>query len=367
MTVTSPLFPRGNPVLKTKLPVSFYTSSTVDTDAEAAFVQGTYNLTDTLSFTAGYRQTFEQKSFDEYDSGFGVVSPPTPLTPAFTVREKQNFHGGTPKFGLEWQVAPTDLLYVSATRGYKSGGFFPTQSPTSTLGTIYNPETIWSYEVGAKTDWFDKRLRVNLDGFLYHYKNLQVTSLLAPGFSSIANAASARVKGAELEITAKPLPDWQITANGTYLGATYSSFPNAAPPATLAPFLAGDPRYNAKLNTFDAAGNYLDQAPKWTAFLAAEHDWQLDFGSMFARVEYRWTDRAYYDPSNLKIFSQGPYGLVNSFVGYNSPDGHWSVKLYGKNLTNKEYFITMAGNGGAILAGLAGAPRTYGISAGYHF
>jgi len=98
LTVTSPLFPLGNPVLKTKLPVSFYSSSAVDTNAEAAFVQGSYNLTQTLSFTAGYRQTFEQKSFDEYDSGFGVASPPTPLTPAFTVREKQNFHGGTPKF-----------------------------------------------------------------------------------------------------------------------------------------------------------------------------------------------------------------------------------------------------------------------------
>jgi hypothetical protein len=65
---------------------------------------------------------------------------------------------------------------------------------------------------------------------------------------------------------------------------------------------------------------------------------------MLARAEYSWTDRAYYDPSNLKVFSQGPYGLVNSFVGFNSTDGR-----------------------GAILAGLAGAPRTYGVSARYHF
>jgi iron complex outermembrane receptor protein len=349
------------------LPVSFTASATVDTNAEAAFAQGTYKLTDTVSFTAGYRQTVEQKTFNEYDSGFGIVAPPMPLTPAFTLQEKRDFHGGTPKFGLDWQVTPTDLLYLSATRGYKSGGFFPTQSPTRTLGTTYNPETIWSYEVGAKTDWFDKRLRVNLAGFLYNYNDLQVTSLLAPGFSSIANAASAKVKGVELEIKAKPLPGWQLTVNGTYLDARYSSFINASPPITLAPFLAGNPRYNAKLNTFDATNNYLDQAPKLTAFLAAEHDWELNFGSMFARAEYSWTDRAYYDPSNLKIFSQGPYGLVSAFLGYNSTAGHWSVELYGKNLTDKEYFLTMAGNGGAILAGLAGAPRTYGVSARYHF
>jgi iron complex outermembrane receptor protein len=366
-TVTSPLFPRGNPALKTILPVTFYTSTTVLTNAEAAFVQGSYNLADTLAFTAGFRETFEQKSFHEYDSGFSVVSPPKQLTPTFSVWEHKNFQAGTPKFGLEWQVMPTALLYASATRGYKSGGFFPTQSPVSTLGTIYNPETIWSYEVGAKTDWFDKRLRVNLDGFLYQYKNLQVTSLLAPGFSSITNAASAGVKGVEIEITAKPLPGWQITANGTYLAATYGSFPKYTPPALLVPYVAANTRYTSTTNTFNAAGSYLDQAPKWTALFAVEHDWRLSAGSMFARVDYSWKDRTYYDPTNLKIFSQGPYGLVNSFVGYTTADDHWTVELYGKNLTNKQYFITMAANGGAILAGLAGAPRTYGVSARYHF
>jgi iron complex outermembrane receptor protein len=366
-TVTAPLFPQGNPALGTRAPVSFSASAKVDTDAEAGFAQGSYQLMDALSFTAGVRYTAEQKSFNEYDTGFGVVSPPKPLTPAFSLQEKRDFRGTTPKVGLEWQVTPADLLYLSATRGYKSGGFFPTQSPTSTLGTTYNPETIWSYEVGAKTDWLDRHLRVNLDGFLYHYSNLQVTSLLRPGFSSIANAASASVKGAELEIRAKPLPHWQITANGTYLYATYSSFPNASPPTTLYPYLVGDPQYNPITHTVNAAGNYLDQAPRFTAFLAAERDWSFNFGSMFARAEYSWTDRAYYDPSNLKVFSQGPYGLVNSFVGFNSTDGRWSAELYGKNLANKEYFITMAGNGGAILAGLAGAPRTYGVSARYHF
>jgi iron complex outermembrane recepter protein len=366
-TVTTPLFPRGNPALGTRAPVSFSASTKVDTDAEAGFAQGTYQLTDTLSFTAGIRYTAEQKSFNEYDSGFGVVAPPKRLTPTFSLEEKRHFHGTTPKLGLDWQVTPADLLYFSATRGYKSGGFFPTQSPVSTLGTTYDPETIWSYEIGAKTDWFDRRLRVNVAGFLYHYNNLQVTSLLKPGFSSIANAASASVKGLELEITAKPLPHWRITANGTYLHATYSSFPNASPPTTLYPYLVGDPQYNPITHTVNAAGNYLDQAPRFTAFLAAERDWSFNFGSIFARAEYSWTDRAYYDPSNVKVFSQSPYGLVNSFVGFNSADGHWSAELYGKNLANKEYFVTMAGNGGAILAGIAGTPRTYGVSAGYHF
>lgn len=365
--VTNPLFPLGNPVLGVRLPLTFVSPVAVSTNAEAAFVQGTYNLTDTLSFTAGYRQTVEHKSFNEYDSGFQIVSPPAPLTRAFSVLEHRHFNGGTPKFGFNWQVTPADLLYISATRGWKSGGFYPTQSPTSTLGTAYNPETVWSYEAGAKTEWFDKRLLVDLDGFLYHYKDLQVTSLLAPGFSSITNAASAEGKGAELEIKARPLPYWQIIVNGSYLQATYTSFPNASPPATLDPYLAGDPRYNAALHTFNATGKFLDQAPRFTAFIAAERDWDLNFGSMFVRAEYSWTDRSYYDPSNLKLFSQGPYGLANSFIGYDSINGHWWAELYCKNLTDKEYFMTMAGNGGAVLAGLVGDPRTFGIRAGYHF
>ena len=82
-------------------------------------------------------------------------------------------------------------------------------------------------------------------------------------------------------------------------------------------------------------------------------------GAIYARAEYYWQDRVYYDPTNLVVQSQGPYGLVNMYLGYNTSDGLWQVQLWGKNLGDKSYIIAAAANGLGP-SGLSGSPRTFG-------
>lgn len=328
------------------------------TRSVAAFAQGTYKLTPELGVTAGIRYTRDRKrieqNFERFSLATGLPSPGFPFI--FTL--SRSFDAFTPKFGVDWQATPGLLVYGSVTRGFKSGG-------TSVFANIpadlsFEPETIWSYEAGVKSDLLDRRLRLNASVFRYDYKNLQVQSLIAPGVIAIRNAANARVTGAELEATARPVDALTLTANYALLDAEYQSFPTSSVPNQLAPFLAGDPRYTPATRSYDATGNRLNAAPRHQFSGAAQFNFDLAAGDAFLRAEYYYQSRVFYDPSNAPIFGQRGYGLINASVGWTSADRGWSVQLIGKNLADEQYLITIAANG-VVPAGLAGAPRTVAL------
>jgi len=331
----------------------------VDDDAPAIFAQGTFKLTPALHLTLGARYTEEEKKIFPNSFVQSTVSGKL-LGPAFVSPAKATYSAFTPKFGIEWQASDQALIYASATRGYKSGGF--NYAATSVAAQQFAPETIWSYEAGAKTDWLDRRLRVNLTGFRYNYTGLQVQTLLSPGVAFIGNAATARIKGAELEVTGKPIAGLTLISNTSFLDARYGSFPKATVPAGLVPYLAGNPAYSAATGAFNATGNTLTAAPRISTLAAVQYDHHLGSQStLYGRVEYSWQGRTYYDPSNVLIMSQGPYGLLNAAVGFRGPSERWTTQILVKNITDKGYWITTAANGPVPL-GNAGPPRTIWVS-----
>ena len=357
------LLENPSPLVASSPPGPFTVNATpaISSDAEAAFAQGTYHVTPTVGVTVGYRYTLERKHLDQDFNKF-ITFPAGPFEiPGFPfiLHASRDFHGSTPKFGINWNVTDDAMLYFSVTRGYKSGGL--NYAATSLVSASFEPETITSYEVGAKTQWFDHRLRLNLTGFAYDYKNLQVESLVSPAVIAIGNAATATAKGLEAELTVKPTPTWELTTNLTLLDATYSSFPNAAVASGLVSYVASLPQYDATTGTFNASGKRLSSAPRVTAFVAAQRDWSVNGGgSMYARAEYYWQDRVYYDPTNVAVQSQGPYGVVNAFIGYNTPNGRWRAQLWGRNLADKSYLIAAAANGLGP-DGFVAPPRTFGV------
>ncbi len=326
--------------------------------SEAGFVQGTYHLTNKLAVTVGVRYTHDGKSIDQNVER-------TSLNPAtlgqnstgfpFIDSQTRRYHSLTPKYGIDYQLTPAALLYASATRGFKSGG--TNFSGTNPLALSFNPETIWSYEGGLKSEFLDHRIRFNVTGFKYDYKNLQVQSLIGPGLVSIGNAATANVKGVEFETTAKPFRNLLLTANYSILDARYASFPNATVPTPLIPYVVNDPQYLAASNTFNASGNRLDAAPHSSLYVGGQYDMDVKYGKVFIHADYSYQSRAYYDPSNARILSQGSYGLVDASIGFNSNDKLWGVQLVGKNLGDRDYLISFAANG-IVPAGVSGAPRT---------
>ena len=330
---------------------------TTNTRSAAIFAQGTYHLTSELGLTAGLRYTDEEKT--GYWDYHNYAEPADRVTAAFDPSSnEQHYHAATPKFGIDWKALPDMLLYVSATEGYKSGGM--NYVATSVAAETFAPEKIWSYELGAKTDWFERRLRLNLSAFKYDYSNLQVQALLQPGLATITNAASANVKGVELELSAKPIPSVTLAADWSLLDARYSDFPRVSVPAPAKPFLTGSPLYDAALGTYNAAGNYLNNAPPESVALSAEYSHTLTGGaSTFLRGESYWQERVYFDPTNVSLYSQPAYWLFNASLGYVSSDGLWRAELFGKNLLNKEYLIVISTV--ATAGGAPGPPRTFGI------
>ena len=348
------------------VPPSLVETATVPnvwTRSGAVFAQGTYDLTPQLKLTVGGRYTRESKSFRGSFQSYFLAADLSRLSsrPGFPINfyTSPDFDAFTPKIGLQWQATPSAMLYVSATSGYKSGG--ENFAATSLANSTFAPEHIWAYEVGGKTEWFDDRLRLNLDGFYYDYRDLQVQIGISAGNSTIRNAATATDKGLEAEIAAQVTPAFQLNGELSWLDARYSKFPGATVPSGLIGILMDSPRYDPVTKTYDASGDYLNYAPKFSGSFGGQYNWHLKAsGELFVRADASYQSREYFDPSNAPVLTQGAYGVVNGFLGFKSSSGSWMFELWGKNLTNRQYLIAMVANS-VEPSGVAAAPRTYGL------
>jgi iron complex outermembrane receptor protein len=316
------------------------------TRAYAGYVQGTYHFTDTLSLVAGARYSEEKKDFTQsIDRRF--VSTNVAL-PFITYDASRKFNSFTPKVGLNWAPTPAILAYASVTRGFKSGGF---NFNSANAAQGFNPETLWSYEAGLKTRLLNNKLLANFSLFRYDYKDLQVNAFISPGVNDIVNAATARVKGAEVELTAKPVNGFDLTANFAYLDAAYRKYP-AAPIGGAA--------------TIDASGKRLNNAPKFTMNVAAQYEHELRGDlSAYVRGEYSRRSQTYFTVVNSPLIGQDAYGLVNAAVGIKSGKS-WTFELWGRNLTKREYVLNVY-TSGPVPSGIPGAPRTYGARLNWNY
>ena len=279
----------------------------------------------------------------------------------------QNVSVFTPKVGLEWQATKDAFLYFTATRGFKSGGFNFTAR--NDVGLTYLPEYITSYELGAKTDWFEKRLRLNVAVFRNDWTNLQVSqSVSIPGvttpFTQSSNAASARITGLDADITVKPWDGWTFTSSVTWLpDAVYLNYTTGQVSGSFLQHLIqsrNDPRENIALNTYNADGKRLQNAPDVSAIVTGQKDFDIGNGnSLFVRGEADYTGDTYFDISNDPISRRNPFAIFNGAIGYASPGSHYQIELWARNLTDKNYFYNLSM--GTTIQGVPGAPRTVGI------
>jgi iron complex outermembrane recepter protein len=331
-------------------------------EATAVYGQAEYHVTPRFSAVVGLRYTHETKDYDQsnvwhasavfdpaVDEAAPVVGPPF-LPAPFDVSTSRSDGAWTPKFGLNFYPEQNVLTYVSATRGFKSGGY-DFGSPTAADAMRgYNPEYLWAYELGLKSDWLQHRLRVNVDAFLYDYSDMQVEVFVPPANAITENAATSRIKGVDVEIAARPLQPLDLHATLAYLHARYVSFPAA---------------YVNPFGTFDASGRALNQAPDWAYTVGGSYTFDLfGHGTEFLGADYTGQSRVYFTPANTGVGAvtdyaqqQGQYGLLSGRLGWNSSDSRWNVAVIGLNLTRRQY-VTGTVNYGAGIAGRPGDPRT---------
>jgi iron complex outermembrane receptor protein len=334
-------------------------------DSLAFFGQGEFHISGQLSVVVGLRYTTERKRY-ELEDRFTASTDPDPdaveaafpisgvpgIPDPFVVNTRRRDHALTPKFGINFKPSDNVLIYVSATRGFKSGGYDYGANNAADASAGYGPEKLWSYEAGLKSDWLDRRLRANLTAFYYDYTDLQVQSFVQNGASFGArtqNAATARVKGIEAEFVARPAGGLTLHANLAYLDARYREYLNAFVPT---------------FGSFDASGMRLNNAPKWSATLGGSYEFDLGgSGRINAGADLHLQSRVFFTAANDGVNGvsgypeqQDGYSLLNARIGWTSADDRWGVSLIGSNLADKNYYVGTANYTPAISA-RQGRPR----------
>jgi iron complex outermembrane recepter protein len=305
------------------------------TEAYAAFVDGTYALTDKLFLSLGARYSREEQT------GFFQVFPPSDKVSA-----EETFDGFTPRAVIRYELDPGSNVYLSYNRGFKAGGFAPT---TFDL-TPFKNEQIDAYELGYKTARSLFSFESSL--FFYDYTNLQVANYTS-GVGVITNAAESEVYGADAQFSVSPTDGLAIRLGIAYTNSEYTDFPNS----TFYPG-TGLPDDPVRVDELDVSGNPLVRAPKWSGNLSASYDYPVGAGNVRFYSNFYRTSSFNFDPAGQ--FEQEAYNLLNGRITYTAPGDQFSIALYGNNLTNENYLTQVLPFSGAILQ-TYGTPATYGV------
>tara|TARA_R110002020_G_scaffold106578_1_gene248023 strand:+ start:1 stop:1530 length:1530 start_codon:yes stop_codon:yes gene_type:complete len=270
------------------------------------------------------------------------------------------FRAFTPKLGIDFKPVDDVLLYASVQRGFKSGGY----NIGSSQRDPFEPEKIWSYEIGVRSELLDRALLLNASAFWYDYSNLQAQDSVG-NQPIIRNVGKARVRGFEVETVARPTDFFKLEGALTYVDAQFTEGQLTEP---LRPAPLTQPP-GSLLRDLD--GLRLPRAPRWKFSLAGQVERPVgDAGRVTARAEYHWQSKIYFTVFNIDAASQESYGLLRASLGFTSADDRWSVRLFGDNLTGETYFTNQILTGtvyGAEFVGPLGAPRTYGVDLRFSF
>lgn len=283
---------------------------------------------------------------------FGFVVAP--------VNGPTTFRAFTPKLGIDFKPTDDVLLYASVQRGFKSGGY----NIGSSQRDPFEPEKIWSYEIGARTELLDRALLLNASAFWYDYTNLQAQDSVG-NQPIIRNVGKARVRGFEVETVARPTDFLRLEGAFTYVDAQFTEgqLTEALRPAPLTQAPGSLLR--------DLDGLRLPRAPRWKFSLAGQVEQPVGgAGRVTARAEYHWQSKIYFTVFNIDAASQESYGLLRASLGFTSADDKWSVRLFGDNLTGETYFTNQILTGtvyGAEFVGPLGTPRIYGVDLRFNF
>lgn len=279
----------------------------------------------------------------------------------------------TPRVSLDYKFAPGRMAYLSYAEGKKPGGLSPLTGIANLAANTYLPEELAAYEIGAKTNWLDNRLQLNAAIYYQDYSKKQVSITFVDPASGqlttqVVNAASASVKGFELELNAAPTADWSLTASYTYNDGKYEDFIDIQtgvsaisravvnnPSACTVIVVAGSNRC-----AISYAGNRLEGAPKSSLLMGTEvrGNWR-DGMDWFFNVDTRYQSDRFTSFENSLVMDA--YWMADVRFGLKSGK-KWTVTAYVNNLfdddTLKASAVYIQDWNIAYAAGAAGTVRT---------
>lgn len=319
------------------------------------FAQANYALTPRLELSGGLRYAYEKVDQDlamDFTIGGGVLSGTFAMSPS------QSYKDVSPMASVRYRWSDDVMTYVTVAKGFKGGGF-NLSAPTNPLANLsFSEESSWSYEAGAKLSLFDNRLSIDAALFRIDIKDMQVSlqRQVNSAFSvgAVGNAAAARSKGFELEITARPVPALRLSASAGYTDATYRNYINEA--------------------LIDMSGEPIEDIPDWLLNLGAEYripvagDLEVMLGA-----NYRYVGEARYGNGTPSTphFEVPSYDQVDLRAGLDN--GNWNLTAFVDNVFNQYNVIWRGGfstfyrRPTEAFGERAAPPRRIGLKGTYRF
>lgn len=343
-------------------------AQSIDAESWAIFGQATWDFLERWAITVGARYTEDEKDVQ------GRPSQLESLTlAAVPVDLSDSWSEFTPKATLEFSLSDNVLTYFSYARGFKSGGFnYPAVTSKPPEESSLEPEILDMFELGFKGEFLDSTLRLNASGYYYDYTDLQVTRAASGVGAAVVteNAANAEVFGLDMDATWLAAEGLTFAAGINVLDSEYKDYNASAfffkiPGDTAAGFgQAGMVR-----SPYDADGTDLIRAPDFSFFISGEYVFRLNNASLPVFLSYSYKGEYDFDivgGPREALLTQDDYGLLNGRISYEPDYGNWSVSFFAHNITDADYFDDNVANGTGIRVN-RGAPRTYGVEAGFNF
>ena len=296
-----------------------------------------------MSLIGGLRYTDEQKDLDNtggvYRLGTAALAAPGSF---YAVVDEATYHAWTPKIGIQSQASGSTFVYVSATRGFKSGGFNPTSMQP---GLAFGPEFAWSYEAGLKQAMGGGRVRVNAAATTVIIGIYRCRRSFVPLCSTSATL-HRRPFGASKS-------RW-LRRQGAACSSRATSRGSTRPTAATSP--SGPPSV-----TRNAAGNRLNNAPEWSGSGSAVGAFAAGRSlTATLRGDVSWQSRVFFTPFNDAIETQAAYGLVHLRAGFEPRGRRWEMAVFVHNAGNTEYITGTANVPLPAFTARPGSPRQWG-------
>lgn len=310
------------------------TQVTQHNDVWSAYGQGDYAVTDKLKFILGARYSVEKKDgiIDAYRYDPTGIAPgvfigrdevvPNAFMTLPTIRVDKTWRDWGGKIGLDYKFNPDVLLYSSVSRGFKGGGInIGAQQVFSGFDNFsVNPEYLVSYEAGAKTSWFNKRLRANVALYMSKYSDQQVFQGLN-GVPILTNAGKSTIKGGEFELSWSPDSTWLINAGVGFTRARFDEF-------QFTPAIS-------------YAGKKLPAVPEVTLNGLVRKQFKIDDNILGLQLDFSHLSSQEFDLSNDPRFTEPSRTIVNLRGSYDfGPHRQYTFEIWAKNIGNERYCTT---------------------------
>lgn len=351
---------------------------TTDSSSWSLFGQASYNVSEALTLTAGFRWIEEKKTHDYRNI---LVVFPDNFTSGLAPVEAEILDGVTPytskrddgiwsaRVQLDYKPNSDFLFYASWNRGVKSGGFNAPLLPTDVLVTDqfmnYGPEMLDAYEIGIKWDINDTN-RLNAATYYYDYNRCQAFSIV--GLDTFTLNADCKSTGFEIEYQTSPSEGLDLLLGLGYIDADATDIPGvtfdvdtplglveaAVPGATLRPV----------------------QTPKWNVNGLLRYEFTVGDGYLALQTDFQYRSEHFFALVQTPASTQEGYGVLNASASWEPFDANWQIRFFVKNLTGTDYTVQtfdLSGNidnGGFFLGMIEqyyGRPRTWGLTLSYDF